>query len=51
MLFRSLVAGLRETSALFGLAIGAGILKERVTLRHTAAVAFAVVGTIVIATS
>ena len=46
-----LVAGLRETSALFGVAIGAVILKEPVTRRQTLAVAFAVVGTIAIATS
>lgn len=46
-----LVAGLRETSALFGLAIGAGILKEPVTRRHALAVVFAVLGTVVIATS
>ncbi len=46
-----LVAGLRETSALFGLAIGTVILKEPVTRRQTLAVAFAVVGTIAIATS
>ena len=46
-----LVAGLRETSALFGLAIGAVILKEPVTRNQTLAVAFAVLGTIAIATS
>ncbi len=46
-----LVAGLRETSALFGLAIGAGILREPVTRRHALAVVFAVLGTVVIATS
>lgn len=46
-----LVSALRETSALFGLAIGAGILKESVTPRHALAVTIAVVGAIAIATS
>lgn len=46
-----LVAGLRETSALFGLAIGIGVLKESVTPRHAFTVIFAVLGTIAIATS
>lgn len=46
-----LVAGLRETSAFFGLAIGAWVLDEHVTTRQTVAVVIAVVGTIAIATS
>ena len=46
-----LVAGLRETSVLFGMAIGAGILKESVIPRHALAVAFAMLGTVAIATS
>ena len=39
-----LVAGLRETSAGFGVVAGALVLKERVTRQHAAAVAVAVVG-------
>lgn len=46
-----LVSGLRETSALFGVAIGAIILREKVTPRHALAVALAVVGTFAIAVS
>ena len=39
-----LVAGLRETSAGFGVVAGALVLKERVTRQHAAAVAVAVIG-------
>jgi drug/metabolite transporter (DMT)-like permease len=46
-----LVAGLRETSAGFGVVAGALVLKERVTRQHAAAVAVAVVGGALIALS
>jgi drug/metabolite transporter (DMT)-like permease len=39
-----LVAGLRETSAGFGVVAGALVLKERVTRQHAVAVAVAVIG-------
>jgi len=46
-----LVAGLRETSAGFGVVAGALVLKERFTRQHAAAVAVAVVGGALIALS
>lgn len=46
-----LVAGVREVSALFGVALGAGILKERITSRHALAVLVAVVGIVAIASN
>jgi len=46
-----LVAGLRETSALFGVLIGAVVLKESVNPRHALAVLTAVAGTVLIAVS
>ncbi|MFN2486159.1 MAG: EamA family transporter, partial [Acidimicrobiia bacterium] len=46
-----LVAGVREVSALFGVTLGAGVLKERVTSRHALAVFVAVIGIVAIASS
>lgn len=46
-----LVAGLRETSAGFGVIAGGLVLHERVTLRHALAVLVAVFGSILIALS
>jgi uncharacterized membrane protein len=43
------VAGLRETSAAFALAIGAVILKETITTRHMAAICLAAAGAAAIA--
>ena len=46
-----LVAGLRETSAGFGVLAGYLVLGERVTRLHAAAVMVALAGSILIATS